>query len=76
MKIRPVSGSGLVSFCEMLKKIQHDWGIAGLCICDYEGLTFFHIKYIFLVYILEVRHEDSTFVPKWPESSGAIAQRV
>jgi len=46
-----VSGSGLVFVCEMLKKFQHDWGIAGLCICDYEDLTFFYIKYILNVYM-------------------------
>jgi hypothetical protein len=51
MKIRLVSVPGLVFICEMLKKFQHDWGIAGLCICDYEDLTFLHFKYIFCVYM-------------------------
>ena len=50
-EIRLVSGFGLVFICEMLKKFQHDWGIAGLCICDYEDLTFLYIKYILKVYM-------------------------
>ena len=51
MKIRLVSGSGLVFFCEMLKQFQRHWGIAGLCICDYEDLTFLYIKYILNIYM-------------------------